>query len=111
MPSQEESEAGPDRQEDGARWVSYWPVRCKMDPGRGFLRAFSGEAGTGSPQENASNLGSLIAQPCEAFLAAQHRQNVENAGRGGAPGQRRAQRLRHRAELEVILFGEIPHGG
>ena len=45
-------------------------------------------------------LGSrLIGDPREALVAAEHGQHVENAGRGRAAGQRRAQRLGDGAEL------------
>src|SRR3984885_16345400 len=55
--------------------------------------------------------GSLIAQPGQAFVPAQNRQNIEDARRGGAPGQRHPQRLRYGAQLEIVRFGEGPRGG
>jgi hypothetical protein len=51
----------------------------------------------------------MIAKPGQAFLPSQHRQDVEDSRRGGATGQRHAQRLGHRAELEVVTFRECPH--
>ena len=68
-------------------WVSHSVVRCKVDRSGGSRTAQPGAAWSRSRAR-------LSCRP-------EHRQDVENAGRGGPPGQRRAQRLRHRAELEA----------
>src|SRR5216683_5371497 len=52
----------------------------------------------------------LIAKPGEAFLPSQHRKDVKDPRRGGTSGQRYPERLGHRAQLEVVLFRECPHG-
>lgn len=46
----------------------------------------------------------LILKPGEAFLAPQHVQNLKYARRRGPTGQRRAQGLGDRAELETIFL-------
>ena len=53
-----------------------------------------------------ASIGRLIGDPREAFLAAENGQHLEDAGRGGAPGQRRAQRLGDLAELQPFRLGE-----
>ena len=46
---------------------------------------------------------------CRARLSSrpEHLHDLEDAGRGERAGQRGAQRLRHRAELDALLLGEI----
>src|SRR3954468_12525661 len=46
----------------------------------------------------------LIGKPIEAFLSSQYRQDVEDPGRGGLAGQRRAQRLGDGAELDAFAL-------
>ena len=47
--------------------------------------------------------------PPQAFLASEHRQHVENPGRGRAAGQRGAQRLGDDAELRALFVGVVAH--
>ena len=49
----------------------------------------------------------LVAQPRQAFRLAEHHQDVENAGRGGAAGQCRPQRLRDGAELGALRSAKV----
>ena len=63
---------------------------------RGSL-AWRSAAGRGSARD-------LIRDPPEALLAPEHREHVEDARRGRAAGQRRAQRLGDDAELCAFLF-------
>src|SRR5262245_53478607 len=53
----------------------------------------------------------LVGDAGQAFDAAEHRQHIENAWRGGPAGERRAQRLRHRAELDAAALRKGAHGG
>ena len=51
----------------------------------------------------------LVGDASEALLAAEHRQHVENAGRGRTASQRRAQRLGDRSELRPFGVGVGAH--
>ena len=91
-------------------WVAHPRVRRKTRQ-RGRLPAIWAGSGrfTGmNSLERALGPG-LVAQPGEALVWTQHRQHVENRRRGGAAGQRRAQRLRHRAELPAGALGKAAH--
>src|ERR1039457_2263207 len=56
-----------------------------------------------------TGLTRLIPQAAQALFLAQHGQHVEDRRRRGAPGERGAQRLRHRAELESGALGISTH--
>src|SRR5689334_7092933 len=51
----------------------------------------------------------LITQTRKRLFAAEHVQHVEDPGRRGFSRQRRAERLRHVAELAPGLLGKTPH--
>src|SRR6516164_8394033 len=51
----------------------------------------------------------VVAQPGEAFLATQRLEHLEDARGGRSAGQRHPQRLRHRAELDLLALDERPH--
>src|SRR4051794_6822267 len=85
----------PDSPEAPLKWVSYCRVHCKM-------------ARRGS---HAASGGSLVTEAGEAFLAAQYRQHVKDAGGGGASGQRDPERLGNGAQFEMIGLGKGPHRG
>src|SRR6266511_5723624 len=53
----------------------------------------------------------LILQPREALVLAEHGEHVEDSGRGGASGQRRAHGLGDRSELDLLALGERAHRG
>src|SRR5271166_1945147 len=61
------------------------------------------------PQKRSRLRLRLIGDPPEAFLAPQHGEHVEDAGRGRAAGQRGAERLGDRAELRALDFGISAH--
>src|SRR5687767_4261073 len=54
--------------------------------------------------------GHLVRDPGEAFIAPEQGQHIENPRRGRPSGERRAQRLRHLAELYTASLRHLPHG-
>ena len=48
--------------------------------------------------------------PSEAFLAPEQDQHIEYSRRSRPSGERRAQRLRHLAELDAATFRHLPYG-
>src|SRR5262249_60637475 len=73
-------------------------------------RAFSVPRGSPAGLAVADARRGLVVQAAKAFAFSQHRQHVEDRGRGAAPGERGTQWLRGGTELDPPALGKGAHG-